>query len=138
MTSKSPEAAARSALNSILAKSIAERAEYGGVIYRERGNYAATQPRTQGFGNTVDVGLREENKSCPPKTTPVAYYHTHPNLSAGPLPMAYNEFRDDDVAVAEGNELDGFLGTIDGSFFRYNFKTKELKRLPGRLENTEN
>lgn len=137
MPSKSPEAAARIALNSILATSISQRAEYGGMIYSERGEFAATTPRTQGYGNTVDVGLREENKGCPKGTTPVAYYHTHPNVSVGSLPMAYNEFRDDDVAITQDHCIDGYLGTIDGSFFKFDFKSKKLARLPGRLKNTQ-
>lgn len=136
MTFKTSEEAAKNALNSILARSIERRVEYGGVIYMEQGRFSATEPRTQGYGNTVDVGLREENKSCPTGTTPVAYYHTHPNISAGSLPMAYNEFKDADVDVAEENSIDGFLGTLDGSFFKYDFKTKKLSRLHVRLKNS--
>jgi hypothetical protein len=136
MPSKTPEAAARLALNSILATSIRERAEYGGMIYMERGAYSATAARSQGYGNTVDVGLREDNKGCPEGTIPVAYYHTHPNVSVGSLPMAYNEFRDDDVAITQDHRIDGYLGTVDGSFFKFDFKNKKLSRLPGRLKNT--
>lgn len=51
--------------------------------------------------------------------------------------MAYNEFRDDDVAITQDHRIDGYLGTIDGSFFKFDFKSKKLSRLPGKLKNTE-
>lgn len=134
---KTAQDAAWAALNSILCESIEKRIEYGGVIYRSQGTYAATAPRTQGYGNTVDVGLREENKGCPKHTTPVAFFHTHPNVSVGGLTMEYNKFKDDDVDVAKDYQIDGYLGTVDGSFFWYSLKMEKPIRLSRRLKNSK-
>jgi hypothetical protein len=136
MSQKTLEQVAREALNGILGKSIAEKAEYGGMLYSERGSFKATPPRTQGYGNTVDVGQRQDNKGCPANTLALAYYHTHPGYSAGGLPMKYNEFSDEDRAVATDFSLDAYLGTLDGSFFKFDQKTKTTLRLKGRLKNT--
>jgi len=81
------ERAARTALNKILAKSIAKRWEYGGMIYLQDRKYSFTEARTQEFGNTVNVGQWEPNRSCPKGSTPIAYYHTHPNIRAGEFEM---------------------------------------------------
>src|SRR5438105_227943 len=119
MRSPAIENVAREALNNILGQSIRERKEYGGMIYSLAGKYHANPPRTQGYGNTVNVGQYEPNRGCPQGATPVAYYHTHPNFSAGGIPMQYNEFSPEDIALAKELSLDAYLGTLDGSFFLY-------------------
>lgn len=130
------EKVAKAALNKILAKSITERREYGGMIYELDGIYHANDPRTQGFGNTVNVGQYEPNKGCPKGSTPVAYYHTHPNFSAGSIPMKYNEFSDEDKDLARDLKLDAYLGTLDGSFFMFDPTIDKPIKLPGVLINT--
>ena len=130
------EKVARKALNGILAQSITERKEYGGMIYQQDGNYFANQPRTQGFGNTVNVGQYEPNRGCPDGATAVAYYHTHPNFSAGGIAMKYNEFSPEDKDLAKDMKLDAYLGTLDGSFFLYDPKIDKTIKLPGALVNT--
>ena len=51
--------------------------------------------------------------------------------------MAYNEFKGDDVDVAKDHQLDGYLGTLDGSFYKYDFRTGKLERLAARLKNSD-
>lgn len=129
------EKVARKALNGILSKSITERKEYGGMIYLLDGEYHANEPRTQGYGNTVNVGQYEPNRGCPEGSQPVAYYHTHPNFSAGGIPMKYNEFSPEDIDLAKDLMLDAYLGTLDGSFFLYEPSIGKPVRLPGHLHN---
>ena len=132
------ERAARTALNKILAKSIAKRWEYGGMIYLQDGKYSFTEARTQEYGNTVNVGQWELNRSCPEGSTPIAYYHTHPNIRAGGIPMEYNKFSDEDKQLATDISLYAYLGTLDGSFFVFDYRNGEVTRIRGRrLKNTE-
>lgn len=130
------EKVAREALNGILGKSIVERKEYGGMIYLLDGKYFANPPRTQGYGNTVNVGQYEPNRGCPEGSSAVAYYHTHPNFSAGGIPMKYNEFSPEDMDLARDLTLDAYLGTLDGSFFLFDPLVGKPIRLPGQLKNT--
>jgi hypothetical protein len=130
------EKVARKILNSILEKSITERCEYGGMIYMLGDQILANPPRTQGYGNTVNVGQYEPNRGCPNGSMPVAYYHTHPNFSAGGLAMKYNEFSDEDKDLAKDLKLDAYLGTLDGSFFLYDPTIDKAIRLPGHLKNS--
>jgi hypothetical protein len=130
------ENVAKKALSGILEKSITERCEYGGMIYLLDGKYHANDPRTQGYGNTVNVGQYEPNKGCPEGATAVAYYHTHPNFSAGGIAMKYNEFSDEDKDLARDLKLDAYLGTLDGSFFLFDPTTEKPIRLPGHLKNS--
>jgi hypothetical protein len=130
------ERIAKKALNGILEKSITERCEYGGMIYSSNGQYHANEPRTQGYGNTVNVGQYEPNHGCPEGSVPVAYYHTHPNFSAGGIPMKYNEFSDEDKDLAKDLKIDAYLGTLDRSFFLYDPTIDKAIRLPGHLKNS--
>jgi len=130
------EKIAKKALNAILQKSITERCEYGGMIYLLAGEYHANDPRTQGYGNTVNIGQYEANRGCPDGAMAVAYYHTHPNFSAGGIPMKYNEFSDEDKDLARDLKLDAYLGTLDGSFFLFDPTIGKPIRLPGHLKNS--
>jgi proteasome lid subunit RPN8/RPN11 len=130
------EKAAREALNGILGQSVSDRKEYGGMIYFQDGKYHANPPRTQGYGNTVNVGQWETNRGCPEGSTAVAFYHTHPNLSAGGLQMKYNEFSPEDKTLAQDLRLDAYLGTLDGSFLMYDPLKDKVFPLVGRLKNT--
>ena len=127
--------AARAALNKILGKSILKRAEYGGMIYAQDGKYSYTEARSQGYGNTVNVGHRDENRGCPQGSQPVAYYHTHPNFQAGKLPMEYNKFSEEDISLAEELGLPAYMGSLDGTFWVYDPKVKKPIEIPGKLNN---
>lgn len=129
--------AARAALNATLAKSIEERREYGGMIYASGGQCIAMPARTQRDPTRVDVGQREPNCGCPPGTTPVAYYHTHPTYSVAGMKAQYNEFSEDDKAVARDFKLEAaYVGTLDGSFLKFDCARNTTLALPGRLRNT--
>ena len=127
---------ARMALNKILAQSVAERKEYGAMIYMNGKAIVAMPPRTQGDPTTVDVGQHAANCSCPPGTTPVAYYHTHPTYSVGGVRADFNEFSPEDIDVAKDYGLAAaYVGTLDGSFLKYDRKTGKTIPLPGKLQN---
>ena len=131
------ERAARTALNTNLAKSISKRWEYGGMIYLQDGTYSFTEARTREYGNTVNVGQLEPNRSCPEGSTPVAYYHTHPNIKVGEFSREYNKFSDEDKQLAQDISPYAYLGTLDG-FFVYDYRNDETTHIPGRrLKNTE-
>jgi hypothetical protein len=50
----------------------------------------------------------------------------------------YNEFSDEDKAVARDHNLDAaYMGTLDGSFFRYDRSSDKTFPLRGRLKNTK-
>ena len=132
------EKVARAALDGILGQSVSDRKEYGGMIYLQDGKYLANPARTQGYGNTVNVGQWEPNRGCPEGSTAVAFYHTHPNFSAGGLQMKYNEFSPEDKALAQDLRLDAYLGTLDGSFLMYDPIKDNVIPLAGRLKNTIN
>jgi hypothetical protein len=127
---------ARMALNKILAQSIAERKEYGGMIYMKGKVLIAMPPRTQGDPTTVDVGQHDPNCSCPPRTTPVAYYHTHPTYSVGGVKADFNEFSPEDMDVAKDHDLvAAYVGTLDGSFLKYDRKSDKTIPMSGKLKN---
>lgn len=132
------DSAARYALNNILARSIVERSEYGGMIYLQNGSCLATPPRTQGNPTTVDVGQRLPNCGCPPGTKPVGYYHTHPTYSVAGLKADYNIFDDADQSVVLDFNLDaGYAGTLDGTFLKFDAKTRKVTTLTPGLKNTK-
>jgi hypothetical protein len=123
-------------LNSILVTSIEHKWEYGGMIYVLRGVYHTTHPVTQNLPTTVDVGWAKPNKGCPKHSIPVAAYHTHPTYSVAGLLADYTTFsEDDDLAGARLYEVDSYLGTLDGSFLKYDRKADRILRL-GRLKNS--
>lgn len=129
--------AAHEALNAILATSIEERKEYGGMLYIEKGRCLAMPARSQGEPNKVDVGQYEPNCGCPDGTTPVAYYHTHPTYSVAGFKGDYNKMSDEDKNVAKDQDLDAaYLGTLDGSFYKYDCKQDKTIKFPGMLKNT--
>jgi hypothetical protein len=129
------EKTARAALNKTLELSIERRKEYGAMICRQAGKYVAFKARTQDEPNTVDVGQHEENCGCPPGAIPVAYYHTHPLYSQAGMRASYDEFSDEDKGVAKEHEIDAYVGTLDGSFLKYDRKLDKVLRLRGRLKN---
>ena len=134
-SSTNVETTARAALNKILKFSIERRKEYGAMICLQAGKYVAFKARTQDESNTVDVGQHEDNCGCPPGSKPVAYYHTHPLYSYADMRASYNEFSDEDKGVAKEHEIDAYVGTLDGSFLRYDRKLDQVLRLRGGLKN---
>jgi hypothetical protein len=130
------ESTARAALNKILKLSIERRKEYGAMICLQAGKYVAFKARTQDAPNTVDVGQHENNCGCPPGSIPVAYYHTHPLYSQAGMRASYNEFSEEDKGVAKEHEIDAYVGTLDGSFLRFDRKLDKVLRLRGGLKNS--
>jgi hypothetical protein len=129
--------AARDALNKILAKSIEERKEYGGMIYLLHGLCVAMPPLTQGDPTRVNVGQDLPNCGCPSGAKPVAYYHTHPTFSIAGMRADYNVFDDDDKDVALDHNLEaGYAGTLDGTFLKFDTKTGKVSPLLPKLKNT--
>jgi len=129
------EQVASKAINACLATSIRRRKEYGGMIYLESGRFVAKPAETQDEPAKVNVGQDQPNCGCPENSKPVAYYHTHPIYSIAGFKGSYNEFSDEDKAVAKNFEIYAFVGTLDGSFFLYDWKSDRTLRLGGRLKN---
>ena len=137
MDSYQMDLVARQALNGILAKSIQQRKEYGGMIYAKNDHFFAMPPRTQGNPTTVDVGQRLPNCGCPPGTRPVAYYHTHPTYSVAGMKADYNVFDDPDKEVVTDYGLEaGYAGTLDGTFLKFDRKSGKVTTLQPPLNNT--
>jgi len=137
MDSHQMDQVARQALNKILATSIVQRKEYGGMIYEKDGYCFAMPPRTQGNPTTVDVGQRLPNCGCPPGTKPVAYYHTHPTYSVAGMTADYNVFDDPDKDVVLDYNLEaGYAGTLDGTFLKFDRKSGKVSTLLPKLKNT--
>ncbi len=132
------DAVARAALQKILLESITYKREHGGMICLDGSVYRAMKARTSYEACRVDVGVHDENHGCPPGTQPVAYYHTHTAESIGVFKGQYNEFSPEDQAVAKDNGLrSAYLGTLDGSFMRYDVKLDKPFTLRPRLRNTD-
>ncbi|WP_122167623.1 DUF4329 domain-containing protein [Burkholderia stabilis] len=77
-TGECPDVAARSALNSVLDKSIRTNKEFGGLIYEKGGKYFATIP-VPGTGRTFIPALARPQ--VPRGATIVGDYHTHGDYS---------------------------------------------------------
>jgi hypothetical protein len=128
---------ARDALNKILAKSIEERKEYGGMIYLLHGLCVAMPPLTQGDPTRVNVGQNLPNCGCPLGSNPIAYYHTHPTYSIAGMRADYNVFDGNDKDVALDHHLEaGYAGTLDGTFLKFDTKTGRVSTLLPKLKNT--
>jgi hypothetical protein len=141
------ERVAREELNKILAKSVEKRWEYGAVICAKPDGTCSSMPaRTDELPTTVNVGNREPNGSCPVGTKPVAYWHTHPTYKVAGMLGSYNEIspEDQEIGVLEPNQdglmeerkLHAFVGTLDGSFLKWDAGTGKSTVLNGRLQNT--
>ena len=49
----------------------------------------------------------------------------------------YNEFSDEDIGVANDHRIDAYVGTLGGSFLKYDYKLgTQALRLRGRLKNS--
>lgn len=133
------DSVARTALQVILLESITHKREYGGMIYLENGTYKALKARTSFEAARVDVGVHDPpNHGCPAGTQPVAYYHTHTAASVGGFKGAYNEFSPEDMDVVRDNGLkSAYLGTLDGSFLRWDLGMAKPRELRPRLRNTD-
>jgi len=129
---------ARIALQAILLESITYKREYGGMIYRDGEIYKALKARTSYEACKVDVGVHGPNHGCPEGTQPVAYYHTHTAESVGGFKGKYNEFSQEDKNVVKDNGLlFAYLGSLDGTFLRYDLKLDKPDEIKPRLRNTD-
>lgn len=129
--------AAFAVLNKILPVSVSSRFEYGGMLYALGGLIYAQDPVTQYERTTVNVGHRLPNCGCPAGSTPKAYYHTHPIYSIGKLKGEYNVFSDEDIEVAKAASIDAYVGTLDGTFLRYDHVQDRVFPMGRRLRNSE-
>jgi hypothetical protein len=140
------EEAARQFLNEVLPQSCnGTPTEYGGIIWinKATGEIGQKGPMHEP-GNSVSIRQWEPNRGCPDGTTPMAWYHTHPHY---PQPKkgrtyAYREFKDNDKNISDDYELTGYLGVVDGSFWRYDPPARgggpdgSFVRLNGKLNTT--
>jgi hypothetical protein len=115
------EDAARKFLNEVLPLSVnGPPTEYGGIIWvnNTTGEIGQKGPMHEP-GNSVSIRQWEPNRGCPDGTTAMAWYHTHPHYPQKGKTFAYREFIGNDKDISDDYELTGYLGVIDGSFWRY-------------------
>jgi hypothetical protein len=130
------EDAARAALQSLLIHSISTRNEYGGMICQWRGKYHV-MPYVEGERNSVSVGQDAPDKGCPIEgSTPVAYYHTHPNLEGAGMKMEPDKMSPEDKGVARDANIDAYMGSLTGLFLKYDHRTRTTYSAGKRLVNS--
>jgi hypothetical protein len=56
---------------------------------------------------------------CPEGTVPVGWYHTHPYDKKNGWTYEAKAFIDGDAFISDNNNVPGFLGVFDGTFWRY-------------------
>lgn len=116
---------AKARLDEILPGSIATGMEKGAVICRDpcTGALTTTAVRTGETKHSVAVPTYEKNCGCPERTTPVAYYHTHPSAAGSQTAVAGNrvasDFSDDDKDIARDHGLIAYIAQRDGRMWRY-------------------
>jgi Domain of unknown function (DUF4329) len=118
------EALAFRLLSDALPRSISKKQECGAVICRDNHSGVLSSTDLRWGDGEVDTGVGESNHSCPPGSTAVAFYHTHPfetvNLGATIIhDRGGASFSKGDMIIANGNQLVAFLGGWDGCFSRY-------------------
>ena len=112
-------------LSGIIGWSVTKTCEYGGVIFLDSatGLVGATGP-VMGEAITVDVGQNKIKMGLPATLKPLAWYHTHP-LKEKPqddgtiLHFEWDKFIGGDKGISDDKRLVGFVGTMDGGFWRY-------------------
>ncbi|MBJ2157327.1 DUF4329 domain-containing protein [Variovorax sp. IB41] len=122
-----PEEAARAALQALLVQSIGTRNEFGGVICKFNDKFHVA-PYFVGERNSVSPGLRLRNKGCMPvgaEAVAVAYFHTHPNVVGAGMAMQPDVFSDEDIGVANGAEVDAYIGSVSGLFLKFERATQK-------------
>ena len=115
---------ARELLAEVIQQSVAEKREYGGVIWRNVTTLQLGATRHAGYsGANVDVGVWDANQGCPPGTKAVAWYHTHPVKEVatrdGKMSAGWDVFIEGDKLISDGFLLPGYVGTMDLRFWRY-------------------
>jgi hypothetical protein len=105
--------------------------EWGGMIYVDNRNAGPAGNGPLGFtryeGDSpihVSVHDKEPNRGCPPGTTPVAWYHTHPTAEmvtngGDYFTTRWREFIDGDKELSDKYLLPGYVATWDQRFWRY-------------------
>ncbi len=115
---KTPDAAARDAINYINPTSRRENREYSGSIFKDpSGNFFATDP-TGGDENSSRIPIQ-------PGNFPAGIYHTH----GGPSPGAEN-FSGPDIDGADWIGRPSWLGTPSGNILKYDPNSKKTSRCP--------
>ncbi len=115
---------ARELLSALIVKSVAERREYGGVIWRNDITHQLGSTQFAGYsGANVDIGVWNTNQGCPKGTTAVTWYHTHPTTEVmtldGKMSTEWESFIGGDKLISDSFLLPGFVGTMDMRFWRY-------------------
>jgi hypothetical protein len=95
--------------------------EVGGVIHRstKSGKLGHTGHFFSEPWDNVDIGANKPNMGCPEGTVPVAWYHTHPYDKKGGWTYAAKAFIGGDAFISDNNNIPGYLGVFDGTFWRY-------------------
>lgn len=129
------EAYARQILAPLITKSVDDKREYGGVIYRyvSSGDLGSTGPFKGDSPIHVDVRVwapkgktqKEWNVGCPKGSEPVAWYHTHPvkvvMTRDGLMHADWDKFEGGDKLISDSFLLTGYVATMDRQLWRYDY-----------------
>ena len=116
------ETAAIFLLRQIIAWSVKEQKEYGGVIYLDTasGQIRATGPVSAGSSaNTVYIGQDKINLGLPLTQKPLAWYHTHPLTEMNGWHFEWDKFEGGDYAISTSRQIPGYVCTMDGVMWRF-------------------
>ncbi|GGJ10085.1 DUF4329 domain-containing protein [Neoroseomonas lacus] len=116
------EAAAIFLLRHIIAWSVKEQKEYGGVIYLDTasGEIRANGPLSATTSaNTVYVGQNEVNLGLPATQRPLAWYHTHPLTEMNGWHFEWDKFEGGDYRLSTTRRIPGYVCTMDGWIWRF-------------------
>ena len=110
--------AAQAALNKVNPASIRENREYGGWVYRAKGDSYSVTPAQTGALDHVSLGPKPDATQ--------ASYHTHgaPNRSYDGEHFSASDTRSDNQ-----QGVDGYLGTPLGKFLYYNHSSGQVSQI---------
>lgn len=116
------ETAAIFLLRHIIAWSVKEQKEFGGVIYLDTasGQIRATGPvSAESSANTVYIGQDKINLGLPATLKPLAWYHTHPLTEMNGWHFEWDKFEGGDYAISTSRQIPGYVCTMDGAMWRF-------------------
>lgn len=112
-------------LSGIIGWSVLREKEFGGVIFHDSANdtIGGTGP-IEGVTTTVDVGQHKFNFGLTGTLKVLAWYHTHPlkeklDDKGNMMHFMWDKFEGGDKWISDDKRVLGFVGMMDGSFWRY-------------------
>ena len=110
--------AAQAALNRVNPRSIRENREYGGWVYRAKGDSYSFTPAQSGALDHVSLGPKPQAAQ--------ASYHTHGAVNSG---FDGEHFSASDIRSDNQQRVDGYLGTPLGRFLYHNRASGSIRQI---------